>query len=289
MTSDGGRRTAIWKLRRADTELQFRLDLDEREPGEKTILEFFDCGDLYEADLSNLMLRVLEAGDTVFDIGANCGYFTILAATLVGASGQVFAFEPAAERLARLRSNLSANRLGNAVVVDKAVTDRAGDVIFHLNRDSSGGHALWDPGKWPTNDKSRANPVSVTVGATTVDTECRQRGLAAPKLIKIDTEGAEQRVLEGARTLLSGRKVPFVVAELHEFGLAEMGCTQESLRGLMDDLGYSTFGLYLNGALPKLIPPGTRIQSPFIINLLFSTPEQVALYWPAATIDPRSA
>jgi hypothetical protein len=106
-------------------------------------------------------------------------------------------------------------------------------------------------------------------------------------LIKIDTEGAEQRVLEGAHHLLAGQKVPFIIAELHEFGLAKLGCSQDSLRSLMEGLGYSTFGLSYNGALPKLIPPGTRIKYPVLINLLFSTVEKIGEYWPDAAIDPR--
>jgi hypothetical protein len=87
---------------------------------------------------------------------------------------------------------------------------------------------------------------------------------------------------------LANRRIPFIVAELHEFGLAKLGNSQQSLRRLMEGLGYSTFGLYYSNSIPKFIPPGSRIRSPFIVNLLFSTPEKIAEYWPVAMVDPRS-
>ena len=116
--------------------------------------------------------------------------------------------------------------------------------------------------------------------ATTVDDEFERLRLPTPKLIKIDTEGAEELVLRGCSRLLSDRKVCFVIAELHEFGLAKMGGSQKTLRDLMEGLGYSTFGLYYDGSMPKLIPPNTKITMPCIINLLFSTQEAVARHWP---------
>jgi hypothetical protein len=127
----------------------------------------------------------------------------------------------------------------------------------------------------------------ITVPGTTLDAEWEQLRLPAPKVIKIDTEGAEQRVLEGMRGLLSRQKPRFVITELHTFGLNKMGCSEESLRGFIEGLGYSTFGLTHAGALPRLIPTATRIQTPFIVNLLFSKPEWVGKYWPTVVIDPR--
>jgi len=262
--------------------------LDIADATQKHILDFYDAGNLYEPDISRLMINVLKKGDVVFDVGANCGYFSVLAASLVGPRGHIVAMEPAPSCLARLKANLQRNTLANVSVVEKVVTDRAGEAIFHLNRDNSGGHALWNPGEWPDNNLTRANPASLSVAATTLDAEWKSGGQAIPKLIKIDTEGAEERVLRGARELVSACKVPFVVAELHEFGLQKLGSTQASLRALMENFGYSTFSLYFSGAMPKFVPRGCEIRCPFFINILFSTPERIAEYWPVAAVDPRS-
>jgi FkbM family methyltransferase len=284
----GASRTTHWQIQRAGQTFKFQLELRPSEPMEKMILDCFDARVLYERDVAALMINVLRVGGVVVDIGANCGFFTILAATLVGPSGHVVAIEPSPACLTRLRTNLALNELTNVAVVDRVATERSGEAQFYLNSDSSGGNALWNPGDHPVNPKSRENPVVISVPATTVDDELRQRGVATPKLIKIDTEGAEQQVLQGAMGHLANCRIPFIVAELHEFALAKLGNSQQSLRGLMERLGYSSFGLYFSNSIPKFIPPGSEIRSPFIINLLFSTPEKIAEYWPVAMVDPRS-
>ena len=246
---------------------------------EATILRDLRAGRLYEPDVSQAIARIVGEGDVVVDVGANIGYFSALLGAIVGSSGRVLSFEPGAENLARLRANLAANALANVTIVEAAASDAAGDIAFYVNRDNSAGNALWNPGLFPGNDKSKANASVVRLRATTLDDEIQRLGLPLPKLIKIDTEGAEHKVLQGARRLLQGAAVPYVLAELHAFGLTQMGSSQEALRGFMEGFGYSTFALYFDGSLPKLIPPGVLLTSPFIINLLFSTPSYVAAVW----------
>ena len=267
--------------------LQMKLDLDESRPNEQVTLSYLKAGGSFEPDVANLFVRLLREGDVAVDIGANLGYLTVLAALLVGPTGHVVAFEPDAENVARLRANLALNDCTNVTIIEKAVTNRVGDIEFFINSDNSGGNALWDPAQFPGNVKSLATPMRFIVPGTTLDAEWRQLGLPAPKLIKIDTEGAEQQVLEGMRDLLAGHQSHFVIAELHPFGLAKMGCGEESLRGFIEGLGYSTFGMTYSGALPRFVPAATRIQVPFIVNLLFSRPEWVGEYWPTVVIDPR--
>jgi len=280
--------TVTWGIQRGTERVQFQLDLDPSDFTEKMILDHHTARSFYEPDVSTLMLTVLRAGDVVFDVGANCGYFSALAGALVGPSGHVVAVEAAPSCVKRLKANVERNRFAHVSIVEKVATEAVGEATFHLNRDNSGGHALWNPGDWPDNAQSRAHPMSLAVEATTLDAEWKTRGLALPKLIKIDTEGAEELVLKGARELVADCKVPFVIAELHEFGLEKLGSSQRRMRAVMEDLGYSTFTLYYSGAMPKLVPKASDIRSPFFINILFSTPEHIAEYWPVATADPRS-
>jgi FkbM family methyltransferase len=267
--------------------LEMKLELDESRLNEKPILDFLRGGKLYEPHIANLFVRVLREGDVAVDVGANIGFFTVLASIMVGPAGRVVAFEPGAGNLERLRANLALNDCKNVTIIEKAVMNHVGEVEFFINSGNSGGNALWDIGQWPGYLEENGTPVRVAVPATTLDAEWEQLQLPAPKVIKIDTEGADQRVLEGASDLLARQKPHFVIAELHPFGLTKMGCSQESLRGVIENLGYSTFGLNYAGALPRLIPAATLIQHPFIIDLLFSKPEWVGEYWPTATIDQR--
>ncbi len=265
-----------------------KLDLDANLSNEKTILNFVTKGQYYEPEISQLLLRVLRDGDTAIDVGANVGFFTILAASLVGPSGRVVSFEPDPANRARLNNTYAINGYQHCTLVENPVSDKPGPVEFFINSDDSGGNALWDPAQFPGNVKSQAQKKVMQVQATTLDDEIARLKLATPKLIKVDTEGADQRVLEGARKLLSKAAVPFVVSELHEFGLAKMNCTQESFRGYMEGLGYSTFTLYYSGTMPKFVPPATKIRSRYIANVLYSTPEQIAKYWPEHFAKPNA-
>lgn len=265
-----------------------KLDLDANLSNEKTILNFVSKGQYYEPEISQLMLRVLRDGDIAIDVGANVGFFTILSAALVGPTGRVVSFEPDPANRARLNNNYAINGYQHCTLVEHPVTDKPGPVEFFINSDDSGGNALWDPAQFPGNVRSQAQKRVMQVQATTLDDEAIRLKLSTPKLIKVDTEGADQRVLEGARKLLANAAVPFVVSELHEFGLAKMNCTQASFRGYMEGLGYSTFTLYYSGAMPKFVPPGTKIVSRYIANVLYSTAEQIAKFWPEHLIKPNA-
>jgi FkbM family methyltransferase len=263
--------------------LRYRLDRAER--NEETIIGFLGDGKLYEPEVSGLFLRVVEQGDTVVDVGANVGYFSVLAAALAGSTGRVLSFEPDEENRRKLEENLLLNRFYAVEIVAAPAADAIAPVTFHINKDSNGGHALWDPGLFPGNVKSLAEPQSVAMTSTTLDAALGERGIDRVKLIKIDTEGCEQNILEGGRGLIEGAKVPFIVAELHEFGLEQMGHSQSSLRRFMKAMGYETFLLPQDGGLPHLIPSGTRINSRFFLNLLFSTQQAVERYWPEMSAD----
>lgn len=264
------------------------LDLDPAMANERTILAHLESGAFYEPDVAKSMIRILRPGDTVVDVGANVGFFTVFAAMLAGATGAVVSFEPDPNNLWRLRRNIALNNLANVTVIESPVTDRPGEVQFFHNSDDSGGSALWDPGVLPANVRSLASPQPFHLTATTLDQALAERGVATPRLIKIDTEGAEHRVLAGTEQLLRDQRVPFIIAELHPFGLDRMGSSAEALRGFMAERGYDTFCLYYDGSLPKLIPPGTTLRLPFILNLLFSTQADVARVWPVETFNPHA-
>ncbi|HEY1936093.1 MAG TPA: FkbM family methyltransferase [Acetobacteraceae bacterium] len=263
------------------------LDLDPTL--DRTVLGFLTHRVMYEPDVAHVMLRAVQDGDVAVDVGANVGYFTVLLATLAGPHGRVVSFEPGADNLARLERNIAVSGKENITVVTQPASDVAGPTRFYLNADASGGHALWDPGRFPGNAKSAAQVRAVDVVATTLDDEVARLGLPPPKLIKIDTEGAEHRVLKGATGLLRERRVRYIIAELHDFGLDQLGSSQQDLRGFMAQFGYATFGLYYDGSLPKLIPPDTVLEPRQIVNLLFSTVEDVGRLWQVERFDPLVA
>ncbi|MDH4192219.1 MAG: FkbM family methyltransferase [Betaproteobacteria bacterium] len=259
----------------------------EDDPMHRDMLDFFAHGKCYEADLASFLVRVLKPGDVFFDVGANCGFFSVLGGALVGSAGHVVAFEPVAENSTEIVMNAEANGLENITVVAQPLSNRIEEVEIHINSDSRGGHALWDPAQFPGNTRSAAEHRSLHLLSTTLDEQIRALGAGrAPKAIKIDTEGAEALILEGGRAVLRPADIPFIVAELHEFGLAKLGSSQASLRGMMRALGYDCFLLQYDGSLPKFVPEGTRIVSEYFINVLFARADALAEYWREESVDP---
>jgi len=260
--------------------------VNSAEKAEKAAASGGTIGGVYEPDVKSLMQRVLRPGDCFVDVGANVGEHAVLAAELVGSAGKVLAFEPGSNNLDALSAAVGA--LGNVEIVAKPVADTDLPVTFHLCADGGGGNALWDPGEFPTNQASRDKPQSSVMQATTLDHELAVRGLK-PRLIKIDTEGAEQRVLVGAMASLFEAPPPFIVAELHEFGLQKLGGSQASLRELMARAGYETFLLPIDGSKPTKVLPEHQLSGRWIVNLLFSTQAEVDAAWPGeiASEAPR--
>lgn len=241
----------------------------------------------YEPDVTAVINKVLRPGDTFIDVGANAGIHTVRAAKIVGQTGMVIAFEPGINVLPILRDNTK--NLPYVEIVDRPLWNVAGPVTFFLNADNSGGNALWDPADWPGphNPKSKENPQPVAMEATTLDIEMRRHPrVRSVRLIKIDTEGADQRVLEGAKGLLEHQRPDFIVTEVHEFGLDKLGCSQESLRDFMLGHGYRMFALAADGSTPRLIGVDGKIVGPknclFVTNVLFSTERAVKEIWPEA-------
>ena len=225
--------------------------------------------DIKEPDVANAMRRILRPGDTFVDVGANVGMMSELGANLVGTKGHVLAIEPGDNCLPDLYK--LAERHPNIKVIPEILWSHVKEVRFHICADGSGGNALWPPQEHPDNVKSRAEPKSYLIKTIALkDIYYYQYNLVDWKLIKIDAEGAEQRILEGGACLLEDKKVPYIIAELHQYGLSRLGCNQQSLLGMMDNYGYYAFLLQRN-LEPVPIPFGSIVASEHVVNLLFST------------------
>ena len=153
-----------------------------------------------------MLADVLAPGDAFYDVGANIGYFTIMGARLVGPAGRVVAVEPQPEAVRRLRHNLALNGFDNVTVVETAVADEEGESDFVVSDE--------EVLEWAALETTPAPEMRrIRVPVTTLDT-LRSTGLPAPKLVKLDVEGAEVRVLNGMLATLR-RDRPAVVCEVH--------------------------------------------------------------------------
>jgi FkbM family methyltransferase len=177
----------------------------------------------YDIDKITLLCRILKAGMVFVDVGANKGDFTLLAATLVGPTGLVHAFEPAPGNVAMLRQSIAANGLTNIRVHDLALSDASGEATLYLAGRRSGWHSLI--GGLPDRDAG-----TVCVRTRRLD----DFDLGSVHAIKIDVEGAEQMVLEGARETLV-RNRPIVLVDLHP----DLGVDLAAVAQFFAELDYS--------------------------------------------------
>ncbi|MCC6176324.1 MAG: FkbM family methyltransferase [Chloroflexi bacterium] len=177
----------------------------------------------YERHVTRALDRLIQPGDVVFDVGAHVGYLTLLTSFLVGPSGSVLAFEPDVRSRAALKRNLELNAATNVIVDERIVAHAAGAVRFARYGYSSIGHIA---GEWVPGDATVAMLPSVAL-----DDVVYREGRRAPRLIKIDAEGAEAAVLLGATRLLAEQR-PFVIAEVRE------GPVFEAVADLMRCHGY---------------------------------------------------
>lgn len=144
----------------------------------------------------------IEEGDTIIDIGAYVGTFTLKALLAVSEGGKVVAVEPSPANMKYCKRNC--RHFPNVVFVQKVITDKVGRAKLYL---SSGGacHSLIYPHKH-----------SREVEATTVDSLVKDLGLAKVNLIKLDIEGANLMALAGAEETLKRSEVRLAVAAYHK-------------------------------------------------------------------------
>lgn len=173
--------------------------------------------------------RILGAGDTFVDVGANFGLHTLVGGGKVGPRGKVVAIEPVPANLALLRRNVRLNGMADRVtIVDRAATDVPGRrLALHHVREGVSVAASLRP--------VTAEGHSIEVEATTLD-ECLA-GERAIRLVKIDVEGAEHLVLRGAKRVL-GELRPALLIEVHEFALPAYGTSAGAIRVELRAYGY---------------------------------------------------
>lgn len=170
---------------------------------------------IYERNFS------LGRGQTVMDVGAHIGSFTIMAAKKVGPGGIVVSLEPSSRNYKMLGVNIKANHYGNVRPLNMAAGSTPGVARLNLYR-RPGGNSFHERGDF---DRVGVEEVKVT----TLDGIADELKLGRVDFIKIDVEGHELEVLKGASRIL-GAFHPNIVMETHDFGPSIVGLTEHLKR-----------------------------------------------------------
>jgi FkbM family methyltransferase len=200
----------------------------------------------YEPELRALMRRYLRPGGVAIDVGANVGWHTLLMAQLVGPNGRILAVEANPSVRERLAEHLQANHLSNVTIVPSALGSQPGKLRFLAppvdSFDAGDGHVAGE------NDKDERHIVETEV--TTLDALTEREGLQRLDFVKIDVEGFEWPVLQGAVQAFS-RFRPVVCFEFNTDYTGRGEGDPEALRDYFDKLDYEVAVITRRG--PKLL------------------------------------
>ncbi|HWN19658.1 MAG TPA: FkbM family methyltransferase [Gemmatimonadales bacterium] len=205
----------------------------------------------YEPDAVAAFLAALEPGMTVFDLGANIGYYSTAAAAAVGPAGQVYAFEPDPRNVEVLRRNCAQAHGAPINVIAAAVGEREGTSSLFVNPADSSINSLARANADVLGIQHAASPL--TVPALTLDTFVRQEGSRQPDVIKMDVQGAEMLVLTGADEMLSRRPLK-IFLEFWPFGLQQLGTQPIELLEFLIGKGFTLQPLGAGEEVPLTTP-----------------------------------
>ncbi|WP_101760456.1 FkbM family methyltransferase [Oceanicoccus sp. KOV_DT_Chl] len=216
---------------------------------------------IWEAFETQLILERLNAGDCFIDVGANLGYYTVLAANKVGPQGYVGAFEPEPNNFRLLLKNISANGVDFVDAVNAGLADKHSAGQLFLNKTNFGDHQIYDAGEQrDCCDIQLLNGSDYLQGkAKTVD------------LLKIDTQGAESKVIAGLLPILSqsGQGLSIII-EFWPYGLRKSG---SSAHRLLDMLMTLHLPIHIIDHIAHQLVPCTEQQLREWVDMVDAIPE----------------
>ncbi len=201
------------------------LKLEPRDVGHQVIAF---CG-FYELELTRKIVELAKQGGLFVDVGANYGYFSCMWAAS-NSENRVIAFEASPRNVAPLRENIAKNYLEAQVdIYDIALGKEAGNLPFSFMSDEQtgwGGLAL----------KDGTNTINVPV--VTLDQFWTKLADQTINVLKIDTEGADTWVLEGASQLLKEKRIKHIFFEENEVRMSALGILSDTAKNLLESCGY---------------------------------------------------
>ncbi|MEI6289321.1 MAG: FkbM family methyltransferase [Chloroflexota bacterium] len=163
----------------------------------------------YEPELQAALKVFITPGMTVYDVGANIGYVTLMLAHQTGKNGKIIAFEALPANIERINKNIELNNLENVTVVSAAVMDKTESVTFYVHDSVGMGKAAGSAGRFAEKYKDE-----IKVPGITLDEFVFEQKNAPPAVVKMDIEGGEVLALPGMQRVLQEYH-PVMLLELH--------------------------------------------------------------------------
>ena len=208
-----------------------------------------------EFELSEIefIRKILKPGDTFLDIGANGGLYSIIAAKIVGHQGHVYACEPGKKELDLLKQNITINGINNITIIESAISNKKGSDLLAVSVDGAL-NSLKE-----TNHPDQNIESWQTVEINTVDNLVQELNIPKINVMKVDVEGAEKLVFEGASNFLKSNSNVTIVFESSELNSNDFGYKPEELISNLQSKGFKLKYISRIGFIKNISTKNMRI------------------------------
>ncbi len=198
----------------------------------------------YELIETRILKFFAAKSELIIDVGANVGYYAVELSAMLTSTAKIHAFEPVPESFQQLKRNVNLNSLSTVVSCNQVAISNSDSNVLLYKPKTSGSSASSARNLHPEEDVEE-----ILVHSTTLDNYISLHGLKSLNLLKIDVEGAELMVIEGALNSIRTHK-PVIFAELLRKWSAQFGYHPNDVLDVLKTLGYQCFAV--SGSLPKI-------------------------------------
>jgi FkbM family methyltransferase len=193
----------------------------------------------YEYKIMNILKKLLKNGDTFIDVGANIGYVSAFALSLVGKTGEVHSFEPVPRYLKRLQALRDGNPDFQLYVNDFALGAEEGISSITTSINNIGWNTMVPD--FMSKDEIKEE---IKIDVSTLNNYCFKRNIQKPRVVKIDTEGYEFPVMMGFQQyLLRVDELPIIIIEVGPSAYSKLKLSLTDFACFMANLGYEAFDI----------------------------------------------
>jgi len=191
----------------------------------------------YEQQNCDYWIKLSKKSNTIFDVGANIGLYSLLAAKS-NPNASVHAFEPTPNIIDLLNRNIIINKINNITVNNTAIGNRSGMAILRDCRGENGCNEGMNYVEYK-NNKSLQDDMSVEI--VSIDEYCEKLEIGYIDIMKIDIEGGEYNALMGAKNMLKKKQIGCIMVEFIEWALQRSGYSTDELRQFLLNEKYRLF------------------------------------------------
>jgi FkbM family methyltransferase len=197
---------------------------------------------VWEPEETSFLVKTLRPGMVFVDIGANIGYYTVIAAGLVGSAGKVFAFEPDPKNFALLQNNVAANHCQNVFIDQKAIAGSSRRLFLYLSSGNFGDHRTYEPQGEILRERGKKRS-AVAVEAVSLD-DYLVGNRNRIDFVKMDIQGSEYDALVGMRKTLQHNSDITILTEFWPTGLKQAGVDPRVFLNEVRALGFMIYQLH---------------------------------------------